>query len=121
MEIAGDRPSIVSTASDDFPEPDSPVNTTRAFRGNSTSMFLRLCSRAPRTTNESPDIDSELRGVTVRGSTLGTRRRKGAVGGGTAPLPPLCRPLPPFLFLLPLAYQFPRLASPMTSDVQVRI
>src|ERR1700730_9895159 len=40
---------MVSKASDDLPEPDSPVITTRLSRGMSTSMFLRLCSRAPRT------------------------------------------------------------------------
>src|SRR5687767_2651301 len=40
---------MVSNASDDLPEPDSPVNTTSLSRGSSTSTFLRLCSRAPRT------------------------------------------------------------------------
>jgi hypothetical protein len=39
---------MVSKASDDLPEPDRPVNTTSLSRGISTSMFLRLCSRAPR-------------------------------------------------------------------------
>src|ERR1700760_1073042 len=39
---------MVSKASEDFPEPDRPVNTTSLSRGISTSMFLRLCSRAPR-------------------------------------------------------------------------
>src|SRR5215469_4331508 len=39
---------MVSKASDDFPEPDSPVNTTKRSRGMSRSIFLRLCSRAPR-------------------------------------------------------------------------
>src|SRR5215472_12565948 len=39
---------MVSNASEDLPEPDSPVITTRLSRGRSTSMFLRLCSRAPR-------------------------------------------------------------------------
>src|SRR6266404_2291676 len=39
---------MVSKASDDFPEPDSPVKTTSLSRGISRSMFLRLCSRAPR-------------------------------------------------------------------------
>src|ERR1700722_4654439 len=39
---------MVSKASDDLPEPDRPVNTTSRSRGISTSMFLRLCSRAPR-------------------------------------------------------------------------
>src|SRR5260370_14398676 len=39
---------MVSKASDDFPEPDSRVKTTSLSRGISRSMFLRLCSRAPR-------------------------------------------------------------------------
>src|ERR1051325_2732229 len=39
---------MVSKASDDLPEPDSPVNTTSWSRGISTSMLFRLCSRAPR-------------------------------------------------------------------------
>src|SRR5919107_4176115 len=40
---------MVSKASDDFPEPDNPVNTTSLSRGMTRSTFLRLCSRAPRT------------------------------------------------------------------------
>src|ERR1700736_6287708 len=40
---------MVSKASDDLPEPDSPVKTTSLSRGISRSTFLRLCSRAPRT------------------------------------------------------------------------
>ncbi len=39
----------VPKASDDLPEPDTPVKTTRALRGITTSTFFRLCSRAPRT------------------------------------------------------------------------
>src|ERR1700722_19502338 len=39
---------MVSKASDDLPEPDRPVKTTSLSRGISTSMFFRLCSRAPR-------------------------------------------------------------------------
>src|SRR5690242_19138977 len=39
---------MVSNASDDLPEPDSPVMTTSRSRGISRLMFLRLCSRAPR-------------------------------------------------------------------------
>src|SRR5882757_7570531 len=39
---------MVSNASEDFPEPERPVNTTSLSLGISTSMFLRLCSRAPR-------------------------------------------------------------------------
>src|SRR5258705_11970940 len=41
---------MVSKASDDFPEPEIPVMMTNWSRGISTSMFLRLCSRAPLTT-----------------------------------------------------------------------
>src|SRR6476646_8707096 len=39
---------MVSKASEDLPEPDRPVKTTSLSRGISRSMFLRLCSRAPR-------------------------------------------------------------------------
>ncbi len=47
---------IVPNASDDLPEPETPVNTTSASRGTSTSTSFRLCSRAPRTrTNRSRD------------------------------------------------------------------
>src|SRR5690349_21551188 len=41
---------MVSKASEDLPEPERPVITTSRSRGISTSTFLRLCSRAPRTT-----------------------------------------------------------------------
>ncbi len=44
---------MVSKASEDFPEPDNPVKTIMAFRGKSSETFLRLCSRAPRTTKRS--------------------------------------------------------------------
>src|SRR5581483_5798043 len=39
---------MVSNASEDLPEPERPVNTTSLSRGISTSMFFKLCSRAPR-------------------------------------------------------------------------
>src|SRR3954452_16262163 len=39
---------MVSKASEDLPEPESPVTTTSRSRGRSSEMFLRLCSRAPR-------------------------------------------------------------------------
>src|SRR5262245_58728980 len=45
---------MVSNASDDLPEPERPVNTTILLRGISTSTFLRLCVRAPRTIILSP-------------------------------------------------------------------
>jgi hypothetical protein len=40
---------MVSNTKDDFPEPETPVNTVIFRRGMSTEMFLRLFSRAPRT------------------------------------------------------------------------
>src|SRR5882762_385067 len=40
---------MVSKASEDFPEPLSPVMTVKLFRGISTEMFFKLCWRAPRT------------------------------------------------------------------------
>jgi len=39
----------VSNASEDFPDPLSPVITVRVLRGISTFIFLRLCCLAPRT------------------------------------------------------------------------
>src|SRR5207249_3318888 len=39
---------MVSKASEDLPEPESPVKTTSWSRGISRSTPLRLCSRAPR-------------------------------------------------------------------------
>ena len=37
----------MSKASDDLPEPESPVTTTRRFKGMFRSMFFRLFTRAP--------------------------------------------------------------------------
>src|SRR5580658_7722725 len=39
---------MVSKASEDLPEPESPVKTIRRSRGSSSETFFRLCSRAPR-------------------------------------------------------------------------
>src|SRR5579872_931746 len=44
---------MVSKASDDLPDPDRPVITTSWSRGRSTSIFLRLWTRAPRTFTQS--------------------------------------------------------------------
>ena len=41
--------NIVSNASDDLPEPESPVNTTILLRGIETVTFFKLCVRAPLT------------------------------------------------------------------------
>src|SRR3954470_10665776 len=40
---------MVSKASEDLPDPLSPVITVSVLRGISTLMFFRLCWRAPRT------------------------------------------------------------------------
>src|SRR5215831_1753831 len=54
---------MVSKASEDLPEPESPVNTTSWSRGISRSMFLRLCSRAPRIAiTRAPSADAWRRG-----------------------------------------------------------
>src|SRR6266852_8418271 len=41
---------MVSKAREDLPDPETPVTTVMALCGTSKSMFLRLCTRAPRTT-----------------------------------------------------------------------
>jgi hypothetical protein len=41
---------MVSKARDDLPDPLTPVMTISRLCGSVTSMFLRLCVRAPRTT-----------------------------------------------------------------------
>src|SRR6266705_1462935 len=46
---------IVSKASEDLPEPETPVTTVRVLCWISKSMFLRLWTRAPRTTMLSID------------------------------------------------------------------
>src|SRR5258707_9294622 len=44
---------MVSKASEDFPEPLTPVTTVMALCGISTLIFLRLWTRAPRTQMDS--------------------------------------------------------------------
>src|SRR5437773_10963965 len=72
---------MVSKASDDLPEPDRPVITTNLSRGMSTSMFRRLCTRAPRTA-------IHLRGIRTHyysKSSQGKRKKaKGIASGDTA-------------------------------------
>src|SRR5579884_323197 len=41
---------MVSKASEDLPDPETPVTTVRVLWGISKSMFFRLWTRAPRTT-----------------------------------------------------------------------
>src|SRR3954464_10195638 len=48
---------MVSKASEDFPEPDRPVNTINLPRGRSSVTSLRLCSRLPGITSLSVPTD----------------------------------------------------------------
>src|SRR5712691_3520382 len=66
---------MVSKASDDFPEPDSPVKTTSLSRGMVRSMSFRLCSRAPLITitvccPRGPDVSLPLWGRVGVGAFL---------------------------------------------------
>src|SRR5471030_949386 len=81
---------MVSKASDDFPEPESPVKTISLSRGRSRETSLRLCSRAPRTTRRSAIEGGYREGVTrstgqvgfdevTRGRQLGTEVRNSAI------------------------------------------
>src|SRR5512140_3565716 len=69
---------MVSKASDDLPEPDNPVITTSLLRGISTSMFFRLCTRAPRT-------DSQLWAMGVLGMRAGPVGTPAKPSAGAAP------------------------------------
>src|SRR5262249_5147453 len=60
---------MVSKASDDFPDPLTPVTMTSLPTGSVKSMFFRLCVRAPRTTRSAA---SPARWVSVSGM-LGVR------------------------------------------------
>src|SRR6185369_6374892 len=67
---------MVSKASEDLPDPESPVMTVSRLRGMETEMSLRLCSRAPRTTKNSLAIAPKATRSPGRGSTgssLGSR------------------------------------------------
>ncbi len=89
---------MVSKASDDLPEPDRPVMTTSRSRGMSTSMFFRLCSRAPRTRmNRSGGGWRRGSGASVgegRGAAFGVgfgRLFRGSVAARGIRLPPWMR------------------------------
>ena len=58
---------IVPNASDDFPDPDTPVNATMHPRGTSTFTSTRLFSRAPRT-RTNPSVASDKPGMGGAGS-----------------------------------------------------
>src|SRR5208337_336993 len=52
---------MVSKASEDLPDPESPVMTVRVFRGISILMFSNVCWRAPRTTSFVSPITRKVR------------------------------------------------------------
>src|SRR5215471_6157694 len=105
---------MVSKASDDLPEPESPVITTSWSRGISRSMFLRLCSRAPLTTMRSLAMATHYTArLGRRGPSPATpcgshdRIRLASGGGAPAPRRPAARTT---------AYGSPRAAGPQPRD-----
>src|SRR5690606_13173081 len=75
---------MVPNASEDFPEPETPVNTTSASRGIATSTLRRLCSLAPRTRTNGSDTSTD---TTAGYPTCPAGRPSGpaAVSGGPGP------------------------------------
>src|SRR5450759_2503932 len=71
---------MVSKASDDLPDPESPVKTTSLSRGIDSVTFLRLCSRAPRMVIWSVGMDSCL-------FLVSCDRKRSARGGDQLPVP----------------------------------
>src|SRR5688500_6156772 len=73
---------MVSKASDDFPDPLTPVKTTRLLAGNVRSTFLRLCVRAPRTMSDcTADCFSEA--ITINDTAAaGVRQPEPVAPGG---------------------------------------
>src|SRR5215468_1787600 len=81
---------MVSKASEDFPEPESPVMQTSLFRGRRTVTSLRLCSRAPWTTSSSEAItDPVYRGGSDR-TSVRSAFRKPAPGAAPGPVRGSC-------------------------------
>src|ERR687892_697828 len=76
---------MVSKASDDLPEPDSPVKTISRSRGSSGLTLRGLCPRAPLTTSESPTKSEAI----ARASLGNACSREHAGGHSHARLPQL--------------------------------
>src|SRR5262249_21651725 len=74
---------MVSNASDDLPDPETPVTTVNELCGISTSMFLRLWTRAPRTVIASVDIRQESATLLHPGDSNTAERPLGAFRRGT--------------------------------------
>src|ERR1700709_2463107 len=75
---------MVPNASDDLPDPETPVKTTSASRGTSTSTLRRLCSRAPRTRTQGSvgEAAGAERGRGGGGARAGWRDRRAREQGG---------------------------------------
>src|SRR5450631_14262 len=82
---------MVSNAKEDLPEPDRPVNTTNWSRGMATSIFLRLCSRAPRIaiTRASPGLGLDLSFMEpwARARSSGSNNQERSENRGLSPVP----------------------------------
>src|SRR5437763_2173038 len=78
---------MVSKASEDFPDPEIPVNTINRSRGSSRETSLRLCSRAPRITSTS-DTDREYWRALGPAADRGAPRAALAAAGDSFGRPP---------------------------------
>src|ERR1039458_5474064 len=89
---------MVSNASDDLPDPDTPVTTDIWLCGMSSEMFLRLWTRAPRIRMESctevfRQFQYSLEGVGILRSVCAAQRpAAGPFGGGIVIHRSDCRP-----------------------------
>src|SRR5271165_6379374 len=70
---------MVSKASELFPEPLNPVITVRVLRGISTSMFFRLCCRAPCTVMRSSIGWEQNSSLALGGADLDARRLRASI------------------------------------------
>jgi hypothetical protein len=61
---------MVSKASDDLPDPDTPVTTVKLLCGISKSTFFKLWTRAPRTVMLSVDIVGQAQNSKEKGQAL---------------------------------------------------
>src|SRR6266852_326380 len=77
---------MVSKASDDLPDPLSPVITVRVLRGISTEMFFRLCWRAPRTVMLLMAMATGSKDLEQRADSPAAMNLHGGVGGRVANL-----------------------------------
>src|SRR5579859_2495919 len=70
---------MVSKAREDLPDPDTPVTTVRVLCGTSKSIFLRLWTRAPRTTMLSVCVELDIERAAA--ATPNPKRKRSEVSG----------------------------------------